>query len=422
MDNSYDVLIIGAGPAGLQAALTAIHHGLKVAVIEKRTDVSRITRSCCQLFIMDDGYENECLQIEQGKVIFTQNGFNVDYDGPTVPVTDKYYLSPKGHKIRFAHQDKSPIAMRFDKGRLLQGIWQQCAALGVRLYNGTVAYDVSENAAELTVKVVRDEIKSTLKAKKLIVADSANSLIAEALGMNRDRTFYSIARIIIYTLEGVQDYEPTVVQNCNGLVYHSKRPVLMTPSILGADTMDLLIPGVKNDPLEQIYNNFTTKSPLAYMFAKAKIVARTGCGLKAYSAMKVPYRDNVLVIGDAAAYVEVETQGALMCGFQAGNAVLKELQGEGGFAAYTRWWQNSFEFNSNEYLRVAQGYALVPIYSDDELDYLFALTEDEVLEGTYSQYKTPKLMWGSILRHKDRIAKERPEIYAKIKNLDKMTL
>jgi hypothetical protein len=34
---------------------------------------------------------------------------------------------------------------------------------------------------------------------------------------------------------------------------------------------------------------------------------------------------NALAIGDAAAYVEVETQGALMCGFQAGKAVLKEL-------------------------------------------------------------------------------------------------
>jgi len=37
------------------------------------------------------------------------------------------------------------------------------------------------------------------------------------------------------------------------------------------------------------------------------------------------------VIGDAAAYVEVETQGALMCGYRAGQAIAQELKGEKGF-------------------------------------------------------------------------------------------
>ena len=73
-------------------------------------------------------------------------------------------------------------------------------------------------------------------------------------------------------------------------------------------------------------------------------------------------------------------------------------------------------------MRVAQGYALVPTYRDDELDYLFALTEDEVLEGTISQYKTPRLLWDSILRHKEKIARERPELYEKIRRNHEMTL
>ena len=82
----YDLAIIGAGPAGLMAAKTAAGKGLRVVVIEKRTDVSKITRACCQLFIMDDGYEKESLEVRQGKIIFPRNGFEVDYDGPTVDV------------------------------------------------------------------------------------------------------------------------------------------------------------------------------------------------------------------------------------------------------------------------------------------------------------------------------------------------
>ena len=111
-----------------------------------------------------------------------------------------------------------------------------------------------------------------------------------------------------------------------------------------------------------------------------------------------------------------------MCGYHAGNAIAKELEEKNGFEQYTGWWQQSFEFNTDDYLVVAQGYALVPVYTDDEVDYLFALIENEVLKGTFSQYTTPKLLWGSILRHKIRISAERPELYEKIRKLREMSL
>jgi len=85
---TYDVAVIGAGPAGLMAAKTAAEQGLKVVLLEKREDVSKITRACCQQFILDEGYENEFIRLEPGRVIFTRNGFEVTYDGPTSAITD----------------------------------------------------------------------------------------------------------------------------------------------------------------------------------------------------------------------------------------------------------------------------------------------------------------------------------------------
>jgi hypothetical protein len=111
-----------------------------------------------------------------------------------------------------------------------------------------------------------------------------------------------------------------------------------------------------------------------------------------------------------------------MCGYHAAAAVADELEGRGGFDRYTQWWQKSFEFNSEQALRVAQGYALVPAYEDDEIDYLFGLVEDRVLDGAYGQYKAPRLMWDAILEHSGRIARERPELHEKIKNISQATL
>jgi hypothetical protein len=80
------------------------------------------------------------------------------------------------------------------------------------------------------------------------------------------------------------------------------------------------------------------------------------------------------------------------------------------------------EFHSEEELRWASStFSAANVYTDDELDYLFSLAEDETLEGSYSQWKHPRLMWGSILKHKEKIKKERPEIYQKIEKFHEFT-
>jgi flavin-dependent dehydrogenase len=285
-----------------------------------------------------------------------------------------------------------------------------------------LAYEARDSAECIQVSLTSEGSRSTLKAKKAIVADGVNSRIAEALGMNQGRIFFLNALVLIYTMEGIRDFECTSFKFYMGLAYQSKAPILIGPTLQGAHVGYLLISGNRNNPPEKIYHNVITRGPLAYMFEQATLINKTGCGGRCFSSLTLPFRGNALIIGDAAAYVEVETQGALMCGFRAGKAVAKELTGEKGFEEYTQWWQKSFEFNGPEAFQVARGYALVPTYSDNELDYLFSLTEDEVLEGTGSQYKSPPLMWGSILRHREKIAREKPDLYEKIKMNQDITL
>ncbi len=44
----YDVIVIGAGPAGLMAARTAAEDGLKVLLIERKKEITKINRLCAQ--------------------------------------------------------------------------------------------------------------------------------------------------------------------------------------------------------------------------------------------------------------------------------------------------------------------------------------------------------------------------------------
>ena len=82
----WDLLIVGAGPAGLMAAKTAPEKGLSVLVIEKNSDFNTLRRACSTQFILDDGYEGEWLQVVGDKLIFTRNQFEVTYKGALVEV------------------------------------------------------------------------------------------------------------------------------------------------------------------------------------------------------------------------------------------------------------------------------------------------------------------------------------------------
>jgi flavin-dependent dehydrogenase len=354
--------------------------------------------------------------------VFTQNGFAVDYHGPTRAVPDKYFISPSGNRVHFAHPDRRPIVMLFDKGMLLQGLLDKCLQLGVQLFSANAVTGAQETPDGVALTVVRGGRQERIKARKLVAADGVNACIAEMLGLNRYRQRIARGLVLLSVIDSIAGYEETSLRSYFGAGYKSFAPVIMGPSLAHERARYVVVMGTPDKKPLQLFDEITTDSPLADMLAGTRVLNRMACAATVYSPLHTPCCGNTMVIGDAAAYVEVETQGALCCGFQAGRALARELDGKNGFAEYVRWWQDSFEFNRGDCMQVARGFALVPAYKDDELDYLFSLIADVTLEGTYNQYKTPRLLWGAILRHAGRIQKERPKLFEKIQGNNALSL
>lgn len=421
MNNIIDLLVIGGGPAGLMTAKTAAELGMKVTLIEKNKNFDQLRRACSAQFILDHGYENEFIKLKDGKILFTKNKFTVNYTGALVDVKNKYYNSPNGHRIHFALPNQKAFAVKFDKQKLINDLYKECVDLGVDVRMSTLAFGGSDNGDYVSINL-KDNNTYTLNAKKVVIAEGANAHLTGLFGLNKGRTNFATALVVKYILEGISGIEPNSWNLFYGKAFFSNAPIIIGPSLYGDNTFELTISGSINAKPDSIYENVINNSPLKKNFENVKLIDKQGCAVKAFSSLKTPYSGNILVIGDSAAFVEVEVQGAFMCGYHAANAVYKELQGKNGFESYTNWWKKAFEFNSDEYLLVSQCYALVPTYTDDELDYLFSLIEDEILEGTYSQYKTPKLIWDAILSHKHRIKNKKYTIYEKIKKMKTMTL
>jgi flavin-dependent dehydrogenase len=410
----YDVAIVGAGPAGLMAALTASEAGLKTVLIERRRDIGRITRACCQQLIMDEDFQGETVQLQPDVIRFTRNDFSVPYAGPRLPVGHKYFISPSGRRVHFANSDGSPIVVVIDKGLLLQGLLDRCVRQGVRCMGATQVTGIDEAEGMLRLRCMHGGQADAIRARKLIIAEGVNAVLTGKCGLNSGRARFARALCAMYIVDGLEPIAQPALESYMGMAYQSFAPVITGPALGNGSLRYVTLIGTRERRPRQTFDSVRTNSPLAARLAGIEVVKTLGCTATAYAALAVPHRGGILVAGDAAAYVEVEMQGALTCGLQAGRAVAREIEGRGGYEEYTRWWQSSFEFNGEDYLQVAQGFALVPFYGDDELDYLFALIEGETLPGTYNQYRSPRLLWQAINRHGDRIQRERPALHAKI--------
>ena len=417
----YDLAIVGAGPGGLHTAKWAAKKGLNVVLIEKRKDISKITRYCSEHLILDEAYNGDTVLVdpEEGKITSTVNGWEVDYKGDLFPCTDKFYYSPKGNPIHFAWPDKRPYAYKYDKGFLQQSLLEECLALGVTFQNETTGYDATDSPDGVEVKCVSKGTKLRIKAKKLVIADGCCTRLGQAMGFNKDRGLMGVALCMATYMSGVKEYNPAEWVIWYGRCYGSNiAPIIGTgPAGHFEDWADVINLGSAVDLPLNAFDRFTKESPIADRFANAKIEERYCCSVKAYTPITKPYKGNTVIIGDSAAFVEVQGQGALSCGYKAAEAVAKELEGKKGFEEYTKWWLDSFEFHDEGMLQVQQGYALIPTYTEDEIDYLFSLCSDVLLDGSFSQYKSSRMIWDAILRDPQRIERERPGLMKKIKGV-----
>jgi len=127
-----------------------------------------------------------------------------------------------------------------------------------------------------------------------------------------------------------------------------------------------------------------------------------------------PVEGNIVVVGDAAAFIETYCQSALMYGYLAAQAALKVQSTGKGYDEYTNFWRESFEYcRPGEIEKALQAFGLGAL-DDADLNYIFSLTNDEEYAGYVSENTAGYVMEKAIMGHIDQIRKERPKVAAVI--------
>jgi flavin-dependent dehydrogenase len=412
---SVDLVVIGGGPGGLVAARTAAERGLSVALVDAKQDISRIKRTCAQIFYLShigggQAYTKPVkVMIESEKkaaLAFPDINLSVDYDGILRACYDWRHLSPNGTCV---YTSKNKLwGFVFNKGNLLKGLLDDVEKLGVTIHRKTQGLK-----AENTGAGVRVEIKNgkggieSIEANHAIVANGINSRIVENLGLNKTRqTLGEALTLLGYVMEGVDcPYPPSSWVSFAYPSITSYINVWMGPMAEGTWQLGATAkaPG---SPLDTM-NRFLADSHFSSWFKKAKVVWKTGCSLTPRYPIAEPVVGNIVVVGDAAAPAETWVQGAMACGHQAVKAIE-----EGNLGTYVTWWKESFHFNSPAYFEDFARYpALNMFFQDEELNYLYGLIEGQLVSNVGQE----------LLKYTDRVRAEKPDVYEKLKKLAELS-
>ena len=166
---TYDVVIVGAGLAGLQCAKLLASRGAKILLVDRKTDLTR--------GIHTTG-------------IFVRKTFE-DFDFPAgtlgKPVRNVTLYSPKLKSINLT-SDKDEFRVG-KMGKLYQSFLRDCLENGAEFSNGMryVSAEISEQKNETIINLEKGGEAFEVRTRILVGADGANSRVAKDLKLDENR-------------------------------------------------------------------------------------------------------------------------------------------------------------------------------------------------------------------------------------------
>ena len=331
---SYDIIVVGAGPAGSTAALYAARNGASVLLLDKKREIGNPIQ--CAGFLPD---------ASEVKALLPE----ADLPGALKNYPDSCILQPiKTQRIIPPNCNAKEFAV---KG----------AVLDRRRYDQFLAAEASEAGAELMVKTRVTKIRGTtvetsgifgkhvIRAKAIIGADGPNSLVAKSKGLAMRPEAKETSVAIEYQLRNI-DMDPEALEMYFGKDYVPGGYAWIFPE--GKDRANVGV-GIRSGMAEkgisakEYLHRFIREHPLASPKLKNGIIMNVIAGIiPVNGAPANTATEDSLIVGDAAGHIIATNGGgippAMIAGKIAGETASEFAVGKCRLEEYDRRWRAQF--------------------------------------------------------------------------------
>ena len=350
MKKDYDIIVVGAGPAGSTAARVAAQHGAKVLLLEKDREIGIPVR--CGEAVGEKGLK----RVLQPKPEWIANRIEA-----------VRLIAPDGTVVKVHHDD---IGFILDRKRFDYDLAMMAAQQGVKVVTKAYVHGLlTENGSIAGVKVIHLGNHFQIRAKIVIGADGVESRVGRWAGLK--------------THLGLKDIETCVQMTVSN--------IKLEPGYCDFYFSAKVAPGgylwvfPKNEHLANIGLGISgefaaQKSPLEYLkefieqnYPEAAILTTVAGGVPCAPFMEKIVANGLMLIGDAAHQANPMTGGGIIqsiiaseiAGRVATEAIQKNDVSESGLSGYKKEWD---KVNGNSHRRSYRLKEAVYKLTDDDLN------------------------------------------------------
>ena len=311
MKDRYDVLVIGAGPAGSIAARNAAEKGLDVLLIEKRQEIGDPVRCA-------EGVSKECLK----------KHVEIDKMWICADLKASHIYAPDGTRIEMAEEiSGGEVGYVLERKVFDRALAEQAARAGAEVRVKTRAIDlIIEDGFVRGAKLMHLGKTYDVRAKIVIGADGIESKVGRWAGIDTSLKPIDIETCTQYLIAGVDIAQ----DHCEFYVGNEIAPggyIWIFPKGEGKANVGVGILGsragkFKPRPVDYL-NSFMEKK-----FPDARIIEMVYGGVPVSGSIEKTSANGLMLIGDAARQSDPITGGGILNAMEAGK-----LAGEAAYAA-----------------------------------------------------------------------------------------
>jgi len=332
-DATYDLIVVGAGPAGSMAARAAAERGLEVLLIDRELEVG-VPDKCGEFL---PGLE------EMRRLAPDAEDLEAMFDPPPRCIVNRTrfvrFIFPNGKEIEVPFEGVVVERKLYDKH-----LANEAARAGAEVAPMTRATNLLEDGEGVRARSLEGE--RDIASRTVVGADGANSLIARRAGLpvSRDPLDYGVG----YQYEMVNvEHDPEYVDMYFGQDFAPGTYAWIIPK--GGDIANVgtgaRAPYMRRGlSIRDYQRNFVEKHPVASEKLRRAVptAIKAGC-IPVGGPMERTGVGNVIVAGDAAGHTIPTVGGgvppALICGRIAGRSVADHVRDGRPLHAYEGLWR-----------------------------------------------------------------------------------